>query len=64
MSYKVYEVSTRNHVHEHQRVVERLNENSLQAAVNLVGRAFKAGKRIMTCGNGRSASTASHYITD
>jgi len=64
MSYKDYEFSTRNYIYEHQKVLERLNENSLQAAINMVGRAFKAGKKIVTCGNGGSASTASHYITD
>jgi len=64
MSYKDYDFSTRNYIHEHQKVLERLNENSLHAAIDMVGRAFKAGKKIVTCGNGGSASTASHYITD
>lgn len=64
MSYKDYEFSTRNYIHEHQKVLERLNDDSLQAAIKMVGRAFKAGKKIVTCGNGGSASTASHYITD
>ena len=64
MSYEDYEFSTRNYIHEHQKVLDRLNEDSLQAAINMVGRAFEAGKKIVTCGNGGSASTASHYITD
>jgi len=64
MSYEDYEFSTRNYIHEHQKVLDRLNEDSLQAAINMVGRAFETGKKIVTCGNGGSASTASHYITD
>ena len=64
MSYKDYEFSAKNYICEHQKVLEKLNEDSLQAAINMVGRAFKAGRKIVTCGNGGSASTASHYITD
>ena len=30
----------------------------------MVGEAFVRGSKIITCGNGGSASTASHYITD
>jgi D-sedoheptulose 7-phosphate isomerase len=35
-----------------------------QSGVDIVEQAFLAGKKIITCGNGGSASTASHYITD
>jgi D-sedoheptulose 7-phosphate isomerase len=30
----------------------------------VIARTYRAGKKIITCGNGGSASTASHYITD
>lgn len=32
--------------------------------VDIVIKTFEAGKKIITCGNGGSAYTASHYITD
>ncbi|MCH1552879.1 MAG: SIS domain-containing protein, partial [Balneolaceae bacterium] len=41
-----------------------LDIDSAQSAVNLVVAKAISGKRIFTCGNGGSASTASHYITD
>ncbi len=37
---------------------------SFQAGIDLVKQKFEEGKKIITCGNGGSASTASHYITD
>ena len=30
----------------------------------MIQHTFESGKKIITCGNGGSASTASHYITD
>lgn len=64
MKYEDYVFNTSNYIQEHQKVLERIDLGSLQTAINMVGLAFKAGKKIITCGNGGSASTASHYITD
>lgn len=33
-------------------------------AINIISEAYKNGRNIFTCGNGGSASTASHYIVD
>jgi D-sedoheptulose 7-phosphate isomerase len=41
-----------------------LDEGAFQAGVDLVRRAFDAGKQIITCGNGGSAYAASHYVMD
>jgi len=48
----------------HTRLAGKLDERAFQAGVDLVRRAFDAGKQIITCGNGGSAYAASHYITD
>jgi D-sedoheptulose 7-phosphate isomerase len=41
-----------------------LDLDSLGVAINLIKKKFREQKKIITCGNGGSASTASHYITD
>lgn len=64
INYKDYEFTLSNYISEHNKVLELLNMESLDYAVQMVGKAFKDGKKIITCGNGGSASTASHYITD
>ena len=48
----------------HTRLAGKLDERAFQTGVDLVRRAFDAGKQIITCGNGGSAYAASHYITD
>jgi D-sedoheptulose 7-phosphate isomerase len=48
----------------HTRLAGKLDERAFQAGVDLVRRAFDAGKHIITCGNGGSAYAASHYIND
>jgi D-sedoheptulose 7-phosphate isomerase len=48
----------------HARVAQSLDYAQFQSGIDLIRQKFDAGKRIFTCGNGGSASTASHYITD
>jgi len=48
----------------HAALAENLDIAGLQAGVDLIRATFEASKKIVTCGNGGSASTASHYITD
>ncbi len=48
----------------HQNLFKKIDESSIQNAINLIDRKFNDGNKIITCGNGGSASTASHYITD
>jgi len=48
----------------HATLATRCDVADFQAGIDLVRSKFEAGKKIITCGNGGSASTASHYITD
>ena len=53
-----------NYLDAHARLAKLLNTDAFQKGIDMVGTAFQSGKKIITCGNGGSASTASHYITD
>jgi D-sedoheptulose 7-phosphate isomerase len=53
-----------NYLDEHSRLAKKLNTYAIQKGIDIVTDAFKKEKKIITCGNGGSASTASHYITD
>jgi D-sedoheptulose 7-phosphate isomerase len=53
-----------NYIDSHRLLGEKLNINSFQKGIDMVAETYKKGKKIITCGNGGSASTASHYITD
>jgi D-sedoheptulose 7-phosphate isomerase len=48
----------------HRRLMEKIDLGSVQFGIEMVRDAFINEKRIFTCGNGGSASTASHYIVD
>jgi D-sedoheptulose 7-phosphate isomerase len=48
----------------HARLAKELDATLFQAGIDLIKAKFEAGKKIITCGNGGSAYTASHYITD
>ena len=41
-----------------------LDRQAFQAGIDVVRAAFDAGRQVITCGNGGSAHTASHMITD
>lgn len=56
--------SINNYFKAHAELASKLNISMLQAGVDLIKEKFEGGKKIITCGNGGSASTASHYITD
>lgn len=56
--------SVENYFSAHTKLAESLDHNAFQAGIDLIRGKFDAGKKIITCGNGGSASTASHYITD
>ena len=62
--YHDYVFSLVNYIEEHNKVLSRIDLTSLNLAIQMVVDAFENGKKIITCGNGGSASTASHYITD
>jgi D-sedoheptulose 7-phosphate isomerase len=48
----------------HVRLFEQVDGTQISKAVQLIKRKFQEGRAIFTCGNGGSASTASHFITD
>ena len=45
-------------------VLEALDRNALDRAVDMVDAAWRRGAQIITLGNGGSAMTALHYVTD
>lgn len=53
-----------NYLTAHTQLAQQLNINAFQKGIDMVQATFEDGKKIITCGNGGSASTASHYITD
>lgn len=48
----------------HSELFKKIDLKSIEIAINLIDAKFKNGNKIITCGNGGSAYTASHYITD
>jgi D-sedoheptulose 7-phosphate isomerase len=56
--------SVHNYFKAHSVLASKLNIDMFQAGVDLIRKKFEDGKKIITCGNGGSASTASHFITD
>jgi D-sedoheptulose 7-phosphate isomerase len=53
-----------NYLNAHLQLAQRLEIDAFQQGIEMIKTAFETGKKIITCGNGGSASTASHYITD
>lgn len=56
--------SVENYITEHEKVLKKIDLSSSNDALNLIVSKIKENRKIITCGNGGSASTASHYITD
>ncbi len=56
--------SVSNYLGAHAELAARLDAAAISEAIAMVESAFAANRKIITCGNGGSASTASHYITD
>lgn len=56
--------SINNYFQAHAELASKLNIDMFQDGVDLIKKKFEDGKKIITCGNGGSASTASHFITD
>ena len=48
----------------HARLADALDAEAFQGGIEVVRTAFERGSQVITCGNGGSAHTASHYITD
>ena len=43
---------------------EKKSGSQIQSAALVIAETFISGNKVLICGNGGSASTASHYITD
>ena len=56
--------SYQNYIEQHNKVFKAIDESDIRRAVDYVTSAISRGAKVITCGNGGSASTASHYITD
>ena len=48
----------------HARLAEQIDIDSFQKGIDMVSSAYNSGKKIITCGNGGSASTAEHFSAD
>jgi D-sedoheptulose 7-phosphate isomerase len=46
------------------QAIETIDLEKVERAIEILGRAREEGRRIFVCGNGGSASTASHFATD
>lgn len=53
-----------NYLLAHARLGKELNTEAFERGIDMIKSAFSSDKKVLTCGNGGSASTASHYITD
>lgn len=42
----------------------QIDKSSIENAIDIISTTYQAGGKVITCGNGGSAATASHYITD
>jgi D-sedoheptulose 7-phosphate isomerase len=47
-----------------QNLLGKIDSTSFGVGIQMILDAFISGKKIITCGNGGSAHTASHFITD
>lgn len=53
-----------NYLSEVRRVTEAISVADIDRAIELLFRAWENGNRVFTCGNGGSASTATHFACD
>lgn len=59
-----YTQGIREYISEERRVVESLNVDAINIAMNALVENARAGKTIWVMGNGGSAATASHFVCD
>ncbi len=59
-----YKEHIRQYIEMEKRVLDSLNEEDINAVMNVLENARLKGKRVFICGNGGSASTASHFECD
>ncbi|WP_163407801.1 D-sedoheptulose-7-phosphate isomerase [Flavobacterium ajazii] len=54
----------KNYFDSHVSLFEKMDISEINEAIELLKSKYITGNKIITCGNGGSAYTASHYITD
>jgi D-sedoheptulose 7-phosphate isomerase len=64
MKKKEIQFTVDNYLNSHVALFKKLNESQLSNGIKLILEKYRGGSKIITCGNGGSAYTASHYITD
>jgi D-sedoheptulose 7-phosphate isomerase len=57
-------ISIESYFSAHTKLFSCLDYSSIERAISLIDIHFRNNRKIITCGNGGSALTASHYITD
>ena len=58
------EFTVENYFSSQLEVIDRLDKQSIKVGINMIRMAVEKNRKIITCGNGGSAQTASHFITD
>jgi D-sedoheptulose 7-phosphate isomerase len=56
--------TVQNYLDAHSQLAKKLDPQMFIVGINMIKSAFSRGKKIITCGNGGSSHTASHFITD
>jgi len=54
----------KDYIEQHNLVIASMNHNEIENAISLIKNTIERGGRVAVCGNGGSATAASHYITD
>tara|TARA_B100000131_G_scaffold314274_1_gene350859 strand:- start:1056 stop:1628 length:573 start_codon:yes stop_codon:yes gene_type:complete len=57
-------IDIENYISVSHKVLKKIDKNDIRKAIDLIINKINSNKKIITCGNGGSALTASHYITD
>lgn len=60
----IIDFTVESYIEEHHRAFQSVDLDLAHAASDLIVDTIRRNNKIITCGNGGSASTASHYITD
>jgi len=58
------EFTVQSYLEAQKAIMDRIDAGAIERAIDLIRNTADSGKKVITCGNGGSASTASHYITD
>tara|TARA_B100001057_G_C22835297_1_gene944995 strand:+ start:106 stop:681 length:576 start_codon:yes stop_codon:yes gene_type:complete len=62
MKNKIFTIE--NYLESYRNLIEKVNIGEIENAIDLIKDMINKKKSIYTCGNGGSAHTASHFITD